>query len=78
MPPRTSTSSDEDSDFKVDNSDLDPIDSDEDDPEYAEISSWSKTDLMGDREDRKRLMALSELQREMELAERRKKVFICA
>ncbi|KAJ3304260.1 hypothetical protein HDV03_002997 [Kappamyces sp. JEL0829] len=69
------TSSDDDSDYNDNkNSDLEPIDSDEDDAEWAEVSSWNKSDLMGDSKDRKRLFAMSELEREMELAERRKKL----
>ncbi|KAI8893216.1 hypothetical protein BC833DRAFT_609181 [Globomyces pollinis-pini] len=45
-----------------------------DDPEWKEVQSWSKKDLMGDAADRKRLFNMSELEREMELAERRKKL----
>lgn len=70
---RPSSSDDEESDYKQ-NSDLEPIDSDEDDPEIAQIGSWNKSDLMGDKEDRKRLFAMSEFEREKELAERREKV----
>ncbi|KAJ3262278.1 hypothetical protein HK103_002691 [Boothiomyces macroporosus] len=43
------------------------------DDEWKEVKSWDK-DLMGDSKDRKRLMAMSELEREKELAERREKL----
>ena len=43
------------------------------DEEIKEIQSWSQ-DLIGNGEDRKKLMRMSELEREMILAERRKKV----
>ena len=55
------------------------MDSDEDegivseDEEYKEIKSWSKQ-LIGNSEDRNKLMKMSELEREMILAERKKKV----
>jgi len=67
--------SESDDEYKAQNSDLDPIDSadEEEDAEWAEVKSWNKTDLMGDAKDRKRLFSMSELEREMELAERRKK-----
>jgi hypothetical protein len=67
-------SSDEESEYEAKNSDLEPIDSDEDEAEWAEVESWNKKDLMGDREDRKRLNAMTELDREMELEKRREKV----
>lgn len=75
----SSSDDDDDSEFNVDNnnSDLEPVDSDEDDPEFAEINSWNRTDLMGDKEDRRRLFAMSEFEREKELAERREKVWAC-
>ena len=43
------------------------------DSEYAEVKSLRK-DLMGNEKDRKRLMAMTELERELELAERKKRV----
>ncbi|KAJ1332133.1 hypothetical protein BSLG_008952 [Batrachochytrium salamandrivorans] len=43
------------------------------DPEWSEVKSWSHTDLMGDANDRRSLMAMSELEREMVLADRQKK-----
>jgi hypothetical protein len=53
----------------------------ESDPEWKEVKSWNRNDLMGNEKDRKRhylakerLFAMSELERELELAERRKKV----
>ncbi|KAK6097970.1 RNA polymerase-associated protein rtf1 [Batrachochytrium dendrobatidis] len=48
-------------DEDVDNVD----DGDASDPEWSEARTWSTTDLMGDADDRKRLMMLSELEREM-------------
>ncbi|KAI8929855.1 hypothetical protein BC831DRAFT_442351 [Entophlyctis helioformis] len=59
---------DDDSDNRVDE------DGELSDPEWAEADSWDRTDLMGDKEDRRRLMAMSELDRELLLAERQKKV----
>jgi hypothetical protein len=44
------------------------------DEETKTIRLWKNTGLMGNEADRKRLMRMSELDREMELAERRKKV----
>ncbi|KAJ3276752.1 NADPH-dependent diflavin oxidoreductase 1 [Terramyces sp. JEL0728] len=48
-------------------------DDDYSDDEWREVKSWDK-DLMGDSKDRKRLMAMSEFEREKELAERREKL----
>lgn len=73
---KVASDSDESDDYQQQNSDLDPIDSDGEDPEWAEVKSWNKNDLMGDSKDRKRLYGMSELEREMELAERRKKVVV--
>ncbi|KAL2911523.1 RNA polymerase-associated protein rtf1 [Polyrhizophydium stewartii] len=44
------------------------------DPSLAEVRSWNPQDLMGDAEDRRRLAAMSELEREMVLEERQKKI----
>jgi hypothetical protein len=71
---KVASDSDESDEYKEQNSDLDPVDSDEEDPEWAEVKSWNKNDLMGDAKDRSRLRGMTELEREMELAERRKKV----
>jgi hypothetical protein len=38
------------------------------------VKSWNKKDLIGNEKDRRRLMAMTELERELELAERKKRV----
>lgn len=55
-------------------SEIDSVANSDEDNEWAEVSSWNRETLIGDSADRKRLYGMSELEREMELAERRKKV----
>ncbi|KAI8915602.1 hypothetical protein EDD86DRAFT_196423, partial [Gorgonomyces haynaldii] len=49
-------------------------DSEVSDPEWEQVKTWDQKTLMGDEQDRKRLMKMSELEREMVLAERQKKL----
>jgi RNA polymerase-associated protein RTF1 len=46
----------------------------DEDSDWGEVKSWNRSDLMGNEKDRSRLFKMTELEREMVLADRRKKI----